>query len=90
MHILESDPAILEYLTHPRMVAMAEELVGGSVRLEESEASMNYRAPEFDPAAPIKFGFHAGSLPDVATYTANGLYLRRENIYTIIVVPFPT
>ena len=28
-HILESDPAIFAYLTHPRLVAMAEELVGG-------------------------------------------------------------
>lgn len=74
MHILESDPAILEYLTHPRVVAMAEELVGGSVRLEESEAAMNRRAPDYDPAAPPRYGFHAGSLPDVATYTANGLY----------------
>jgi hypothetical protein len=74
MHILESDPSMLEYLAHPKMVAMAEELVGGSVRLEESEASMNRREPDFDPDAPPRFGFHAGSQPDVATYTANGLY----------------
>lgn len=74
MHILESDPSMLEYLLHPKMVALAEELVGGSVRLEESEASMNRRDPDFDPEAPVRYGFHAGSLPDVATYTANGLY----------------
>jgi hypothetical protein len=74
MHILESDPSLLEYLAHPRMVGMAEELVGGSVRLEESEASMNRREPDYDPAAKPRFGFHAGSLPDIATYTANGLY----------------
>lgn len=74
MHILESDPSMLEYLCHPKMVAMAEELVGGSVRLEESEASMNRREPDFDADAQPRYGFHAGSLPDVATYTANGLY----------------
>jgi hypothetical protein len=27
-HVLESDPAILDYLAHPRLVAMAEDLVG--------------------------------------------------------------
>ena len=68
MHILESDPSMLEYLCHPKMVALAEELVGGNVRLEESEASMNRRRPDFDPDAPPRYGFHAGSLPDIATY----------------------
>jgi len=73
-HVLESDPAILDYLTHPRLVAMAEELVGGSVRLEESEAIINARAPEFDANAPRRYGFHTGTRPDVGTYTENGLY----------------
>ncbi len=73
-HVLETDPAILEYLTHPRLVAMAEELVGGSVRLEESEAIINSRAPEYDPAAPRRFGFHTGTRPEHGTYTKNGLF----------------
>jgi len=73
-HVLESDPAILDYLTHPRLVAMAEELVGGSVRLEESEAIINSRAPDFDANAPRRYGFHTGTRPDVGTYTENGLY----------------
>ena len=67
MHILESDPAILEYLAHPKLVGMAEELVGGSVRLEESEATMNRREPELDLSAPPTYGFHAGSQPDIGT-----------------------
>ncbi|MEZ4728435.1 MAG: hypothetical protein R3E79_14980 [Caldilineaceae bacterium] len=29
-HIVEADPALFAYLTHPRLVAMAEEFVGGS------------------------------------------------------------
>ncbi|MDA0337592.1 MAG: hypothetical protein O2782_20705, partial [bacterium] len=45
-HILETDPAIYDYLTHPRLVGLAEELVGGTVRLEESEAVINSRDPE--------------------------------------------
>jgi hypothetical protein len=39
MHVLEADPSILEYLAHPRMVAMAEE-----VRRPRSDARL--RAPK--------------------------------------------
>lgn len=73
-HIVEADPAILDYLTNPRLVAMAEELVGGSVRLEESEAIINSRAPDFDPNAPARYGFHTGTRADLGTYTENGLF----------------
>ena len=73
-HILEADPAIFDYLTHPRLVGMAEELVGGDVRLEESEAVINTRAPDTDVSAPPRYGFHVGTWPDVGTYTANDLY----------------
>ena len=41
MHIAESDPAILKYLTHPRLVAMAEELVWRYCTLN------NTRSPKF-------------------------------------------
>ena len=73
-HILEADPAIFDYLTHPRLVGMAEELVGGDVRLEESEAVINTRAPDTDVSTPPRYGFHVGTWPDVGTYTANDLY----------------
>jgi ectoine hydroxylase-related dioxygenase (phytanoyl-CoA dioxygenase family) len=73
-HILESEPAIFDYLTHPRLVGMAEELVGGAVRLEESEAVMNYRNPDYKPEDTIKYGFHIGTVPDVGTYSDQGLY----------------
>ncbi|MFT5374704.1 MAG: hypothetical protein ACI906_001524 [Candidatus Latescibacterota bacterium] len=73
-HILEADPAIFDYLTHPLLVGMAEELVGGSVRLEESEAVINAREPDADLEAKPHYGFHVGTWPDVGTYTANELY----------------
>ena len=73
-HILEADPAIFDYLTHPRLIGMAEELVGGDVRLEESEAVINTRAPDTDVSASPRYGFHVGTWPDVGTYTANDLY----------------
>jgi ectoine hydroxylase-related dioxygenase (phytanoyl-CoA dioxygenase family) len=73
-HVMESDPAILDYLTHPRLLAMVEEVVGGSVRIEESEAIINSRDPNADPNAPLAYGFHTGTRPQYGTYTENGLY----------------
>jgi hypothetical protein len=73
-HILEADPVIFDYLTHPRLVGMAEELVGGSVRLEESEAVINTRNPEENLDESPRYGFHTGTRPQVGTYTENGLY----------------
>ena len=61
-HILEADPAIYDYLTHPRLVGMAEELVGGEVRLEESEAVIN----EPDPGDPPGPGIATASTPALA------------------------
>ena len=70
-HILEADEAIYDYLTHPRLVGMTEELVGGTVRLEESEAVINSRDPE--ARWDGRYGCHTGTGPDVGTYVENGL-----------------
>lgn len=71
-HILEADPAIYDYLTHARLVGLAEELIGGSARLEESEAIINERDPDAEPDG--RYGFHTGTRPDLGTYTENGLF----------------
>lgn len=73
-HIMETEPAILDYLTHPRLVAMAEEFVGGSVRIEESEAIINQRDPHEAIQQPPRLGFHTGTRPHYGTYTQNGLF----------------
>ena len=72
-HILETDPAILEYIAHPRLVGMAEEVVGDTVRLEESEAIVNSRNPDEDFEGQPRYGFHIGVRPDIGTYVENGL-----------------
>ncbi len=72
-HILETDPAVFDYLTKPRLVGMAAEIVGGDVRLEESEAIINKKNPLTDEADSI-FRFHAGTTPDIGTYTVNNLH----------------
>src|SRR5438046_3195225 len=50
-HLVEYDPALLEYAVHPKLIPLVEELVGGTVRLEESEAIINRRDPNADVAA---------------------------------------
>jgi len=72
-HVLEADPAILNYVTHPRLVGMVEEVVGDTVRLEESEATINSRDLDEDLDTPPQYSFHAGVRPDIGTYEENGL-----------------
>ena len=72
-HVVETDPSILKYVSHPRLVGMVEEVVGDSVRLEESEATINSRDPDQDPNVPGRYAFHSGVRTDIGTYVENGL-----------------
>jgi hypothetical protein len=72
-HLVEYAPALLEYAVHPKLVPLVEELVGGAVRLEESEAIINRRRPDADLAALRKrrsdpTGFHTGIRHGWGTY----------------------
>jgi ectoine hydroxylase-related dioxygenase (phytanoyl-CoA dioxygenase family) len=72
-HLVEYDPALLEYAAHPRLIPLVEEVVGGSVRLEESEAIINRRDPHADPTAwggrrVLATGFHTGTRHGWGTY----------------------
>jgi ectoine hydroxylase-related dioxygenase (phytanoyl-CoA dioxygenase family) len=65
-NLVEYDPALLEYAVHPGLVPLVEEVVGGAVRLEESEAIINRRDPSADLAAlharrTNPTGFHTGA-----------------------------
>ena len=73
-HVLETDSAVLDHVTHPRLVSMAEEVVGGTVRLSESEAIINSRDPNSFQEAQPEFGFHTGTRPGYGTYTGNDLF----------------
>jgi hypothetical protein len=83
-HLVEYDPALLEYAVHPKLVPLVEELVGGAVRLEESEAIINRRDPNADLAALRQrrtnpTGFHTGTR---ATW---GCYTERDRFHCIFV-----
>ena len=73
-HLIEADPAFFDYLTHPRMVGFAEELVGGEVRIDESAAILNRRKPDADPDQPYQYDFHRGAQPGFDSYYYGDLY----------------
>ncbi|MCE9589356.1 MAG: phytanoyl-CoA dioxygenase family protein [Planctomycetes bacterium] len=69
----EYDDRMLDYACNPRLVAMAEEIMGCEARLTEINAHINTRAPgpiEPDP----KYGFHAGVDINFGSHVAGGLY----------------
>lgn len=69
----EYDDSLLGYACHPRLVGMAEEIMGCEARITEINAHLNTRAPgEFNPAP--QFGFHAGVDVAFGSHAANGLY----------------
>ncbi len=78
------DPALLRYATHPELIPLVEDLVGGSVRLEESEAIINRRDPKdsdelFGKRRYHPTGFHRGT---TATW---GCYYERERFHCVFV-----
>ena len=72
-HLIEADAAFLAYATHPRIVGIAQEVVGCEVRLSESQAIINNRHPELDVSNPPAYIFHHQWLRRAA-YTEHGLH----------------
>lgn len=75
-HVLEYDPALLSFAVHPRLIPLVEEVVGGRVRVEETEAVINRRDPRIDAAAwgnrrSLPTGFHTGTRHGWGTYIDN-------------------
>lgn len=72
-HLIEVDPALLAYATHPRIVGIVQEVVGSEVRLSESQAIINSRHPDVDPNDPPVNIFHHQS-PRRAACMEHGLH----------------
>ena len=72
-HLIEVDPALLAYATHPRIVGIVQEVVGSEVRLSESQAIINSRHSDVDPNHPPVSIFHHQS-PRRVAYTEHGLH----------------
>ncbi len=83
-NLVEYDPALLEYAAHPKLVPLVEEVVGGKVRLEETEAIINRRNPdhaleELHKRRYNPTGFHRG------TKHGWGTYIEQDKFHCIFV-----
>jgi ectoine hydroxylase-related dioxygenase (phytanoyl-CoA dioxygenase family) len=74
--IEQADPLFAAYITHPRLVGMAAEVIGGEVRMVESNAHINTRSPDWESKDPDThtFSFHRGTDVPFGSHTRNGLY----------------
>ena len=72
-NLMETDPVFLDYLANPRIVGMAEEIIGGQVRIEESQAIINSRPKEGAHDGPPRHQWHH-LRPGFSTFTDNGLF----------------
>jgi len=70
-NIIEADPTITAYATHPRLVSMAEELMGGEARIVEMNAHINRRDPNHQEG---RYDFHRGTDIPFGTHTHEGLF----------------
>jgi hypothetical protein len=72
--IVGADPTLTAYTTHPRLVGIAEELIGGEARIVEAAFSSNVRDPaSADDTAP-RLPFHTGMDVPFGSHIQNGLY----------------
>lgn len=62
-------PCFFDYITKPFIVGMAEEIIGGPARLQQSDAHIRRHLPE----EPTKYGFHRGINP-AYDHRDKGLY----------------
>lgn len=72
-NLVEYDPALRAYALHPTLATLAEKLVGGMVRVEETEAIINSRDPSLHrhPVARRRveaIGFHTGAREGWGTF----------------------
>lgn len=72
--IMEADPLITSYATMPRLVGMAEEIIGGEARIVEFNAIINRRDPNGAPPDPSNFGFHRGTDAAFGGHVKSGLF----------------
>ncbi|UVI29443.1 phytanoyl-CoA dioxygenase family protein [Paenibacillus spongiae] len=69
---IEYDPSFLEIAMHPKVMAIAEDIVGGPVRYEEQECSINSKHPEDDHIDVKKLGWHRGIGTDFSVFNGEG------------------
>ena len=73
-HLLEVAPCMLDFATNPRLLGLAEEVIGYTVRLNELQGIINKPTPaDIEAQRSMPFVWHH-QRPVNATYMDNGLY----------------
>ena len=72
--LLEAAPVLTAFATHPRLIGLAEEVIGGAARLVEYNAHINSRDPDLDLSQPPNYGLHTGIDVPFGGHTENGLF----------------
>lgn len=72
--ILEAAPSITAFATHPRVIGLAEEVIGGEARLVEFNAHINSRDPDLDLSKPPTYGLHKGMDVPFGSHIKNDLH----------------
>lgn len=72
--ILQADPCLTAFASHPRLVGMVEELMGGEARLVEFNAHINSRVPGDTFDTEPRYGLHRGTDVPFGSHIKNGLY----------------
>jgi ectoine hydroxylase-related dioxygenase (phytanoyl-CoA dioxygenase family) len=69
------DDELLSYCCDPRLVGMAEEVMGCEARITEFNGHINSRTPDTDTSKTPTYGFHTGAdVPGCSHIGPNGLY----------------
>ncbi|MFM7320427.1 MAG: phytanoyl-CoA dioxygenase family protein [Armatimonadota bacterium] len=76
-NLVAYDELLRDYATDPYLISCVRQVVGGDVRLEESEAILNRRDPAlpdsaWDVCGVVPVGFHIGAEPGWGTWEEGG------------------
>lgn len=71
INYLATDPLFMDHVAHPRIMGIAQEMVGSQVRVESTPAIINSRAPDVDPVKAARLTWHRMRY---GSYTENGLF----------------
>ena len=72
--LLEAAPILTAFATHPRLIGLAEEVIGGAARLVEYNAHINRRDPNLDLSKAPNYGLHMGVDVPFGAHFKNDLF----------------
>ena len=72
--LLEADPCFTAFASHPRLIGLAQEVLGGDARILEYNAHINSITPDLDLSKPPEYGLHNGVDVPFGSHYKNDLY----------------